>query len=569
MSAAPQTLPQDLAPAPAAEITDEQLRAAMAPDASGRTPLAMLAEATGLDPARLTVALGAKLRFPVLDGAALMDLPPAFDLLGSAESARRGCVIVRRDAEVLAVLGDPFDPSLRAWLELKVPLTLSWQLAAPGDITAFIAKHEEALRAMDVAAIDAESDTAADSDVENLSLATIHADTSPIVKLVHSTVYDALRAGASDIHLESRPGGLTVRYRVDGVLMQIATLRGAERAEQVISRIKVMSELDIAERRVPQDGRFKLALKGRPIDFRVSVIPSVHGEDAVLRILDKQTLTDELQGLRLDALGFDEDVVRRLRRLSRLPYGMLLVTGPTGSGKTTTLYAAISETNTGIDKIVTIEDPVEYQLPGVLQIPVNEKKGLTFARGLRSILRHDPDKIMVGEIRDPETAQIAIQSALTGHLVFTTVHANNVFDVLGRFAHMEVDAYAFVSALNGILAQRLVRVVCEQCAEPHEPSAELIAQSGLTLPAVGGWRFRTGRGCSHCRGTGYKGRRAIGEVLVLNDELREAIVSRAPARRLKELALAGGSRLIRTVALDLVERGATSLLEANRVTALA
>jgi general secretion pathway protein E len=353
------------------------------------------------------------------------------------------------------------------------------------------------------------------------------------------------------------------------VLVNVATLGGTELCEQVISRVKVMSELDIAERRVPQDGRFKLALKGRPIDFRVSVMPSVHGEDAVLRILDKQALTDELQGLRLDSLGFDEPVVRRLQRLAQLPYGMLLVTGPTGSGKTTTLYAAISETNTGQDKIVTIEDPVEYQLPGVLQIPVNERKGLTFARGLRSILRHDPDKIMVGEIRDPETAQIAIQSALTGHLVFTTVHANNVFDVLGRFAHMEVDSYAFVAALNGILAQRLVRVVCEQCAIPVQPSAELIAESGLQPALVSAWRFRAGRGCAHCRGTGYKGRRAIGELLVLTDELREAIVVRAPARRLKELAVAGGSKLMRTTVLDLVERGQTTLMEANRVTALA
>jgi general secretion pathway protein E len=422
---------------------------------------------------------------------------------------------------------------------------------------------------MDVASVAADGEKLEDGDIENLSLASISADSSPVVKLVHSTVYDALKAGASDIHLETGPGGLAVRYRVDGVLVHVVTLGGAALCEQVISRVKVMSELDIAERRVPQDGRFRLALRGRPIDFRVSVIPSVHGEDAVLRILDKQALTDELQGLRLDALGFEAEVVVRLRRLSELPYGMLLVTGPTGSGKTTTLYAAISETNTGRDKIVTIEDPVEYQLPGVLQIPVNEKKGLTFARGLRSILRHDPDKIMVGEIRDPETAQIAIQSALTGHLVFTTVHANNVFDVLGRFSHMQVDSYALVSALNGILAQRLVRVVCEQCAEAVQPAPELVGQSGLAPDAVSDWTFRTGRGCSHCRGTGYRGRRAIGELLVLNDELREAIVARAPARRLKELALAGGSKLIRAAALELVQRGVTTLQEANRVTALA
>jgi len=498
-----------------------------------------------------------------------MALPPAFDLLGPAEAAQRGCVIVKRGDEHLAVLGDPFDLALRGWLELRTPQSLSWHLAAPEEIRAYVAKREQDLRAMDVAALAGGGEKLAEADVENLSLATISADSSPVVKLVHSTVYDALKAGASDIHLETRPNGLAVRYRVDGVLVHVVTLGGADLCEQVISRVKVMSELDIAERRVPQDGRFRLALKGRPIDFRVSVMPSVHGEDAVLRILDKQALTDELQGLRLDGLGFEGDMIRRLRRLSELPYGMLLVTGPTGSGKTTTLYAAISETNTGRDKIVTIEDPVEYQLPGVLQIPVNEKKGLTFARGLRSILRHDPDKIMVGEIRDPETAQIAIQSALTGHLVFTTVHANNVFDVLGRFSHMQVDTYALVSALNGILAQRLVRIVCEQCAEPTRPPPEALGESGLHEEDVAEWRFRSGRGCAHCRGTGYRGRRAIGELLVLSDELREAIVARVPARRLKELALANGSKLLRSAALELVQQGATTLLEANRVTALA
>jgi len=467
------------------------------------------------------------------------------------------------------VVSDPFDTTVRGWVEVRVHVPLRWALASAEAIAAFIARHEQDMRAMDVAGMSDGEGSADHDEVENLSLATISSDSSPVVKLVHSTVYDALKAGASDIHLETRPSGLAVRYRVDGVLIHVASLGGADLCEQVISRIKVMSELDIAERRVPQDGRFKLALKGRPIDFRVSIIPSVHGEDAVLRILDKQTLTDELQGLRLDVLGFDPEVVHRLRRLSSLPYGMLLVTGPTGSGKTTTLYAAISETNTGQDKIITIEDPVEYQLAGVLQIPVNEKKGLTFARGLRSVLRHDPDKIMVGEIRDPETAQIAIQSALTGHLVFTTVHANNVFDVLGRFAHMEVDPYAFVSALNGIMAQRLIRVVCEQCAEPNLPTAEMVTQAGLQLAEVAGWNFRVGRGCAHCRGTGYKGRKAIGELLVLTDELREAIVARAPARKLKELAEAGGSKLMRTVALELVRDGKTTLLEANRVTAMA
>jgi general secretion pathway protein E len=570
MSAAADAVALAPAVASAPELADDVVRAALdMAAATGRPAFAVLAETSGLGAEQLALALGAKFHYPVLDGPTLMGLRPDFELLGPADATRRGCVVVERDGDRLAVMSDPFDATLRPWLEIKIQQPLSWHLAAAGEITALIAKHEQDLRAMDSAAVQSSGELALDSDVENLSFATISADSSPVVKLVHSTVYDALRAGASDIHLETRPGGLSVRYRVDGVLVHVATLGGTDLCEQVISRVKVMSELDIAERRVPQDGRFKLALKGRPIDFRVSVIPSVHGEDAVLRILDKQTLTDELKGLRLDALGFDADVVRRIRRLSQLPYGMLLVTGPTGSGKTTTLYAAISETNTGHDKIVTIEDPVEYQLPGVLQIPVNEKKGLTFARGLRSILRHDPDKIMVGEIRDPETAQIAIQSALTGHLVFTTVHANNVFDVLGRFAHMEVDAYAFVSALNGILAQRLVRVICEQCAEPSQPSPELISQSGLLMPAVSDWQFRSGRGCAHCRGTGYKGRKAIGELLVLNDELREAIVARAPARRLKELAEAAGSRLMRPTALDLVQRGITTLLEANRVTAMA
>jgi general secretion pathway protein E len=382
-------------------------------------------------------------------------------------------------------------------------------------------------------------------------------------------VFDALRAGASDVHLETVANGLVIRYRIDGVLVQIASVSGTEVSDQVLSRIKVMSELDIAERRVPQDGRFKISVDNRPIDFRVSIMPSVFGEDAVLRVLDKSAVADQLQSLHLDTLGFDDRTVLQLRRLSALPHGMLLVTGPTGSGKTTTLYAALSETNTGHDKIVTIEDPVEYQLAGVLQIPVNEKKGLTFARGLRSILRHDPDKIMVGEIRDPETAQIAIQSALTGHLVFTTVHANNVFDVLGRFLHMGVDTYSFVAALNGILAQRLLRLVCEQCSREIVPPKELLEHSGIPVMLTKAFRFLEGAGCGHCRGTGYRGRVAIGELLVLDDELREAIVQRAPVRQLKEMAQRRGSRLLRSAALDLVRDGRTTIEEVNRVTTMA
>jgi general secretion pathway protein E len=330
-----------------------------------------------------------------------------------------------------------------------------------------------------------------------------------------------------------------------------------------------MSELDIAERRVPQDGRFKVSSQGHEVDFRVSIMPSSFGEDAVLRILDRRNLSDEMHGLRLDILGFDAESMARFRRLSNEPYGMVLVTGPTGSGKTTTLYAAISEINHGTDKIITIEDPVEYALPGILQIPVNEKKGLTFARGLRSILRHDPDKIMVGEIRDPETAQIAVQSALTGHLVFTTVHANNVFDVIGRFMHMGVDPYSFVSALNGVLAQRLVRLACVHCAEPTQPDAELLESSGISSEAAQEYRFMAGRGCGLCRGTGYKGRKAIAEMLHLNDEIRELIVAKEPIRKIKDAARRNGTRYLRESALNLVKNGETTLQEINRVTFVA
>jgi general secretion pathway protein E len=406
-------------------------------------------------------------------------------------------------------------------------------------------------------------------EVEDLSFKAITADTSQVVRVARSTLYDALKSGASDIHLETGPAGLAIKYRIDGVLNTVATLAGLDLAEQMISRIKVVAELDIAERRVPQDGRFKVSARGREIDIRVSIMPSSFGEDAVLRILDKQALADEVKGLTLDSLGFDEGARAAVRRLASEPYGMLLVTGPTGSGKTTSLYATISEINHGRDKIVTIEDPIEYQLPGVLQIPVNEKKGLTFARGLRSILRHDPDRIMVGEIRDPETAQIAIQAALTGHLVFTTVHANNVFDVLGRFTHMEVDPYSFASALNGVVAQRLVRVNCPHCGAPYEPSGEELAASGLAPDAVAGWTFRSGRGCGQCRGTGYKGRRAIAEIMVLTDALRERIVERAPIRQLKEEARANGTRFLREAAVALARAGVTDLKEINRVTFVA
>jgi general secretion pathway protein E len=550
---------------------DESLlaRALAESQRSGRPTMDFLKEYSQLAPIELAQALALALDYRFLGGEELATLEPAFDIVPPSEATRRSCVLVRQAGGLLAVVADPLDTGVRNWLETRTAQALDWGVAASNELADFIARRAAALRAIDSVLSQAETHGAATNGPDNLSYVSISEDASPIVRLVHSTVYDALRAGASDIHLESTAAGLTVRYRIDGVLVTIASVAGTGVAEQVISRLKVMSDLDIAERRVPQDGRFSIALDRRPIDFRVSIIPSIFGEDAVLRALDKQALTERLHGLRLDALGFDSRVVTQVRRLSSLPYGMLLVTGPTGSGKTTTLYAAISETQTGSDKIVTIEDPVEYQLQGVLQIPVNEKKGLTFARGLRSILRHDPDKIMVGEIRDSETAQIAIQSALTGHLVFTTVHANNVFDVVSRFTHMGVDTYSFVSALSGVLAQRLIRMVCEQCAEPRTPSRELLEESQLSVAASAAFNFTVGRGCQHCRGSGYRGRKAIGELLVLNDELREAIINRAPVRQLKEMSKKGGVRLIRSVALDLVRRGETTLEEVNRVTVMA
>ena len=552
-------------------VLDEAViaRAMTEADGSGGSVREILQRHSGLSGIAYARALAAVFDYRYIPGDELAQMEPDFAMLAPAEATRRHCLVVHEGGRLLAVFADPFDSALRGWLEIRLSGPIEWALASREELANLTTRRAEALRAIDAVLPATQRGVRSEQGIDTLSYVSISEDASPVIRLVHSTVYDALRAGASDIHLETTAGGLVVRYRVDGVLASIAAVPGSELAEQVISRIKVMSELDIAERRVPQDGRFKIAFEGRPIDFRVSIIPSIFGEDAVLRVLDKKALTKQMSGLRLEVLGFDSRVVAEVRRLSSLPYGMLLVTGPTGSGKTTTLYGAISETQTGRDKIVTIEDPVEYQLAGVLQIPVNEKKGLTFARGLRSILRHDPDKIMVGEIRDPETAQIAIQSALTGHLVFTTVHANNVFDVVSRFVHMGVDTYSFVSALSGVLAQRLVRVICAQCCQTHLPTRELIDESRVSVVATASYRFRKGQGCKHCRGTGYRGRKAVGELLVLNDEMREAIVNRAPVRQLKELAQQAGVRLLRDSALDLVRRGETTLEEVNRVTVMA
>jgi general secretion pathway protein E len=507
------------------------------------TDIEALEKDLGCGPAELVDRLSETLRIAGIALDEMRAAQPSFDALPFAEATRRNCVALRAaDGTLLVVLGNPFDLDTQDWIEERLREPFGYRLAHRLDVAAYLSQQETQLRALDGLSKEVlETGTRSDG-TQEISFESAAGADSTVVRLVTSTLYDALKAGASDVHLECTGAGLTIKYRVDGVLTAAENVPGTELAERVISRIKVMSELDIAERRVPQDGRFKARRDGREIDFRVSVMPSVFGEDAVLRILDRKMLSDQLSGLTLDSLGFDDRLKQELRRLSTEPYGMLLVTGPTGSGKTTSLYAVITEVNKGLDKIITIEDPVEYQLPGVLQIPVNEQKGLTFARGLRSILRHDPDRIMVGEIRDPETAEIAVQSALTGHLVYTTVHANNAVDVLGRFQHMGVDAYNLVSALNGVLAQRLVRVICKQCGS---------------------------KGCGACRGTGFKGRKAIGELLVLNDELREMIIARAPARKLKEAASAAGAVPLREAAMRLVDSGETTLQEINRVTFVA
>jgi general secretion pathway protein E len=534
----------------------------------GVSVISILEETCGCEPDHLVAELGRLLRMPVLTMENLRSAAPAFEILSFSEAISKECVLLRQEGRYIFAVGNPFSPNLAAWAEECIDVPMMWHLVHPADLSAFFAQQEQTMSAMDSVLPTAEHGSA-QSGEENLSLKTINEGTSPVIRLVHSTLYDAHKSQASDIHLEMIPGALSIKYRIDGVLTMIGVMQGADLAEQVISRIKVMSDLDIAERRVPQDGRFKVSIQGREIDFRVSIMPSIFGEDAVLRILDRQALADHVEGLTLDHLGFDLPTILNLRRLSAEPYGMLLVTGPTGSGKTTTLYAAISEVNKGQDKIITIEDPIEYQLSGVLQIPVNEKKGLTFVRGLRSILRHDPDKIMVGEIRDPETAQIAIQAALTGHLVFTTVHANNVFDVIGRFSHMGVDPYSFVSALNGIVAQRLIRLLCAHCAVEECPDEQRIAESGIDSEHAATFRFRTGKGCGQCRGSGYRGRNAIAEMLVLNDEIRELIIAREPIRRIKDAARRSGTRFLREAALNMVRDGQTSLQEANRVTIVA
>ncbi len=444
------------------------------------------------------------------------------------------------------------------------------RVATMTQITDLLKKTEQSQRVLDEASEGLTFDVVSfenDPD-ENISIESLagNEDLSPIIRLVDTTIFTALERRASDVHIETYDDSLLVKYRIDGVLQPAMAPIAREHHQTILSRIKIMSELDIAERRVPQDGRFRVRYKGRLIDFRVSIMPTVHGENAVLRVLDKESMSEKFRNLTLEVVGFHEDDLRRFRRYIREPYGMVLVTGPTGSGKTTTLYAALNEIKSDEEKIITIEDPVEYQIRGITQIPVNEKKGLTFARGLRSILRHDPDKILVGEIRDAETAQIAINSALTGHLVFTTVHANNVVDVLGRFLNMGVEAYNFVSALNCILAQRLVRTICDHCAYTLRHDEDLLVQSGLDPAEWRHFEFREGAGCIECGGTGFRGRTAIHELLDLTDPIRELILDKKPGSEVRKLAQKEGMSFLRESAMDRVKRGFTTLKEINKVT---
>ncbi len=475
----------------------------------------------------------------------------------------------REEDGVLAiVMADPGDILKRDELELLLKRPIRVKVGSRAALQDILQKSESTQRVLEEATEEFRMQVVREDEEgqEVLSIDRITADASPIIKLVDSVLFNAIQRRASDIHIETQESVVVIKYRIDGVLYPAMEPIDKKHHQTIISRIKVMSELDIAEKRVPQDGRFKIRVKGRTIDFRVSIMPTVHGEDSVIRILDKESANAEFKNLRLDVLGMDPETTRRLRKFIREPYGMVLVTGPTGSGKTTTLYACLSEIQSVEDKIITIEDPVEYQLRGITQIPVNEKKGLTFARGLRSILRHDPDKVMVGEIRDEETAQIAVQAALTGHLVFTTVHANNVVDVLGRFLNMKVELYNFVSALNCILAQRLVRKICPHCRAVFVPSPKLLEESGLTASSLEGVTLYEGRGCVECNGTGFFGRMAITELLDLSDRIRGLILDRRPAAEIKKAAKEEGMTFLRESALAKAISGETTLREINKVT---
>jgi general secretion pathway protein E len=556
--------------------TDLVARAQALAYGEGVPLLTVLENLGGLSPDQVLSIASNEASVPALRLTEMEAMTPTFSAFTYAECINRNCVVLYRSATAqtldreseatpIFVCDDPWNSALISLASYRIAGYFDVAIAHPVELKTLLARfdgHQEALSQLirlENADVDAQ-------DVEEISLTSIASNENQVVRLVNSTLYDAHRNRVSDIHFENSLRGLTIKYRIDGVISTARTLPDPNLAEQVVSRLKVMAELDIGEKRIPQDGRFSVSIQTREVDFRVSIMPGLFGEDAVLRILDRQSLATDMAQLNLDMLGIDASTRQTMRRLANQPYGMLLVTGPTGSGKTTTLYATLSEIKRGDDKIITIEDPVEYQLEDILQIPVNEKKGLTFARGLRSILRHDPDRILVGEIRDRETAEIAIQAALTGHLVYTTVHANNVFDVLSRFRHMQIDAYSFVTALNGVVAQRLVRLICSHCAAPFVADDELLLESQVDHSRLADGTMLKGTGCANCRGSGYRGRRALTEVLVLDDELREAILQQLPAMQLKEMARQRGMRSMRDQAIDAVLLGQTTLEEINRVT---
>ncbi|HXY50198.1 MAG TPA: GspE/PulE family protein [Terriglobales bacterium] len=477
-----------------------------------------------------------------------------------------------RDGKLAIAIADPSQLMMIDEISLLLGKRIVTKVSTLQQISDILKKTEQSQRVLEEASegfmldVIREDEATGEETISIDKLTQTTGDISPIIRLVDTTIFTALQRRASDIHIETRDDAVAIKFRIDGVLSHAMPPIAREHHSTIISRIKVMSELDISERRVPQDGRFRVKFNGRAIDFRVSIMPSIHGEDAVLRVLDKESMSEKFRTLTLDVVGFDPEDLRKFRRYIKEPYGMVLVTGPTGSGKTTTLYAAVNEIKTDEDKIITIEDPVEYQLRGITQIPVNEKKGLTFARGLRSILRHDPDKIMVGEIRDTETAQIAINSALTGHLVFTTVHANNVVDVLGRFLNMGVEPYNFVSALNCILAQRLVRLICDSCRTVVHYPPEVLEASGLDPQQWSQVPLYEGQGCIECAGTGYRGRTAIHELLDLSDRIREMILAKRPTSEIRRAAREEGMRFLRESALDRVRQGLSTLKEINKVT---
>ena len=482
---------------------------------------------------------------------------------------RYGFVPSRREGDSLVVVvGDPTDVQKLDELSLLLGTSIIVEVGKASAIESILKKSEGSQRVLDEATESFQLQLLRDEEEgeESLTVERLTSDLSPVIRLVDSMIYTAIQRRASDIHVETQDDAVYVKYRIDGVLQSAMRPIDKQYHGPILSRIKVMSELDIAEKRIPQDGRFKVKLPSKTIDCRVSIMPSIHGEDAVIRILDKESISEQFRDLRLDILGFPDAEVRRFRKYISEPYGMVLVTGPTGSGKTTTLYAALSEIKSPEDKIITIEDPVEYQLHGVTQIPIQEQKGLTFSRGLRSILRHDPDKIMVGEIRDPETAQIAIQSALTGHLVFTTVHANSVLDVLGRFLNMGVEEYQFVSALNCVLAQRLVRTICAECKRPVKVESSDLEAAGLPSTLADQHAFYEGGGCIECGGTGYKGRTGLCELLDLSDNIREMILARKSTVEIKKAAKQEGMTFLRESAVQCVLEGVTTLREINKVT---